>query len=40
MVLSNLLDGGLSHSGPIIGPSESIQGGTLGTNPCQQPLSA
>jgi hypothetical protein len=40
MVLWNLLDGGPSHSGPIHGPSESMRGGTPGTNPCQQPPSA
>jgi hypothetical protein len=40
MVLWNLLDGGPSHSGPLLEPSESMQGGTLGTNPRQQPLSA
>jgi hypothetical protein len=33
MVFWNLLDGGLSHSRPLLGPSESLQGGTLGTNP-------
>jgi hypothetical protein len=40
MVLCNLLDGGLSHSRPLLGPSESMWGGTLDTNPHQQPLSA
>jgi hypothetical protein len=40
MVLWNLLDDGLSHSGPLLGPSESMRGGTLGTNPHQQPPSA
>jgi hypothetical protein len=35
MVLWNLLDGGPSHKGPFLGPSESLQGGTPGTNPCQ-----
>jgi hypothetical protein len=35
MVLYNLLDGGLSHSGPLLGPSESIRGGTPDTNPRQ-----
>jgi hypothetical protein len=33
MVLWNLLDGGLSHSGPLLGPSESLQDGTPGINP-------
>jgi hypothetical protein len=37
MVLWNLLDGGPSHSGPLIGPSESMQCGTLGTNPRHGP---
>jgi hypothetical protein len=32
MVLWNSLDGGLSHSGSLLGPSKSIRGGTLGTN--------
>jgi hypothetical protein len=32
MVLWNLLDGGPSRSRPLIGPSESIWVGTLGTN--------
>jgi hypothetical protein len=40
MVLWNLLDGGLSHSGPLLGPFESMQGGTSGTNPRQEPPSA
>jgi hypothetical protein len=40
VVLWNVLDGGPSHSGPLLGPSESMRGGTLGTNPRQQPLSA
>jgi hypothetical protein len=31
MVLWNLLDGGPSRSGPLIGYFESIWGGTLGT---------
>jgi hypothetical protein len=39
MVLSNLLDGGLSHNGSL-GPSESPCGGTPGTNLRQEPLSA
>jgi hypothetical protein len=37
MVLCNILDSGPSHSGPLLGPSESMQGGTLGTNLRQQP---
>jgi hypothetical protein len=36
MILYNLLDGGPSHSGPLIGSSESMQGGTSGTNPHQK----
>jgi hypothetical protein len=40
MVLWNLLDGGPSHSGPLLGPSKSMRAGTPGTNPRQQPLSA
>jgi hypothetical protein len=40
MVLKSLQDGGPSHSGPLLRPSESMRGGTLGTNPRQQPLSA
>jgi hypothetical protein len=40
MVLWDLLDGGLSHSGPLLGPSKSTRGGTSGTNPQQQLLSA
>jgi hypothetical protein len=40
MILCNLLYGGLSHSGPLLGPSESMWSGTLGTNPHQQPPSA
>jgi hypothetical protein len=35
MVLWNLLDGGPSHSGPLLRPSESIRGGTPSTNPRQ-----
>jgi hypothetical protein len=35
MVLWNLLDGGPSHSGSLLGPSESMRGGTLSTNPHQ-----
>jgi hypothetical protein len=37
MVLWNLLDCGPSHSGSLLGPSESMRGGTPGTNPRQQP---
>jgi hypothetical protein len=33
MVLWNILDGGPSHSGFLLGPSESIWGDTPGTNP-------
>jgi hypothetical protein len=40
MVLWNLSDGEPSRSGPLLGPSESMQGGTPGTNPRQQPLNA
>jgi hypothetical protein len=40
MVLWNLLDGELSHSTPLLRPSESMQGGTPGTDPRQQPPSA
>jgi hypothetical protein len=39
MVLWNLLDGGPNHSGPLLGPFESMRGGTIGTNPHQQPPS-
>jgi hypothetical protein len=39
VALWNLLDGGSSHSGPLIGSSESMQGGTPSTNPRQQPPS-
>jgi hypothetical protein len=35
MVLWNLLNGGLSHRGPLLGLSESMRGSTLGTNPRQ-----
>jgi hypothetical protein len=35
MVLWNLLDGGPSCSGPLLGPSKSMRGGTSGTNPHQ-----
>jgi hypothetical protein len=37
MVIWNLLDGGLSHSRPLLGPSESMWSGMLGINPHQQP---
>jgi hypothetical protein len=37
MVLWNLLHDGPSHIGPLLGPSESMRGGTSGTNPQQQP---
>jgi hypothetical protein len=40
MVFWNLVDSGTSRSGPLLGPSESLQGGTQGTSPRQQPLSA
>jgi hypothetical protein len=33
MVLWNLWNGGPSHSGTLLGSSEFIWGGTLGTNP-------
>jgi hypothetical protein len=33
MVLWNPLDGGPSQSGPLLGPYESMRGGTPGTNP-------
>jgi hypothetical protein len=33
MVFWNLLHGGLSHSGPLLGPFESLRGDTPGTNP-------
>jgi hypothetical protein len=35
MVLKNLLDGGPSRTGSLIEPSESMRGGTPGTNPRQ-----
>jgi hypothetical protein len=35
MVLWNLSDGGLSRSGPLLWPFESMQVGTLGTIPHQ-----
>jgi hypothetical protein len=40
MVLWILPDGGPSHSRPLLGPYKSMWGGTLGTNPRQQPSSA
>jgi hypothetical protein len=40
MVLYNLLDYGLSHNGPHLGPFEYMWSGTLGTNPHQHPPSA
>jgi hypothetical protein len=41
MVFWNLLDGELSHRGPLLRSSKSMQGGgTPGTNPRQQPPSA
>jgi hypothetical protein len=40
MALWNLLDGGLSHSGPLLRPFESMRGSTTCTNPRQQPPSA
>jgi hypothetical protein len=40
MVLQNLPDGGLSHSELLLGPSESMQGGTPDTNLRQQTSSA
>jgi hypothetical protein len=40
MVFWNLLDGGLSYNGPLLGPFESTWGDTLGTNTRQQPSSA
>jgi hypothetical protein len=33
----NLLGDGPSHIGPLLGPSESMRGGTLGTNPRHSP---
>jgi hypothetical protein len=35
MVLWNILDGGLSRSGPLLEPTESMWGGTPGINPHQ-----
>jgi hypothetical protein len=40
MVLWNLLDGGPSHIGPLLGPSESMRDGTLSTNSRKQLSSA
>jgi hypothetical protein len=40
MVLGNLLDGGPSHNGPLLGPFKSMCGRTPGTNPIQRPPSA
>jgi hypothetical protein len=40
MVFWNLLDGRPSRSGTFLGPSESLRGGTLGTNSYQQSSSA
>jgi hypothetical protein len=40
MVIWNLLDGEPSHSRPLLVPFKSMWGGTPGTNPRQQPLSA
>jgi hypothetical protein len=33
MAIWNLLDGGPSRKGALLRPSESLRGGTLGTNP-------
>jgi hypothetical protein len=33
MIIWKLLNGGSSHSGPLLEPSESMRGGTLGSNP-------
>jgi hypothetical protein len=38
MVILNLLDSGPSCSGPLLGPFESMRGGTPGTNPHQDKL--
>jgi hypothetical protein len=35
MVIKNILDGGTSHNEPILRISESMWGGTPGTNPRQ-----
>jgi hypothetical protein len=40
MVLWNLIYGGLTHSEPLLGPSKSMRGSTLGTNLRQQPPKA
>jgi hypothetical protein len=40
MVLMNLIDDGPSCIRPLLGPYESMRGGTLSTNPRQQPQSA
>jgi hypothetical protein len=40
MVLWNFLNDGLRRSGSFLETSESMRGGTPGTNPRQQPLSA
>jgi hypothetical protein len=40
VVFRNLLDGGPSRNRPLLGPFESMWGGTLDTNPRQQPPSA
>jgi hypothetical protein len=40
MIFWNLLDGGPSHRGPLLGPCEFMRGGTQGTNPHQWPPSA
>jgi hypothetical protein len=40
MVFWNLLHGGPSRSGPLLGTSESLRGDTSGTNPRQHPPSA
>jgi hypothetical protein len=36
MILCNLLDDGLSHSGPFLRPSKSMRDGPPGTNTRQQ----
>jgi hypothetical protein len=40
MVLWNFLNDGSRRSGSFLETSESMRGGTPGTNPRQQPLSA
>jgi hypothetical protein len=40
MVLWNLMDDGLSHSGPVLRPSESMRRGAPSTNPRQSHPSA